>query len=77
MEEQKKLESKSNASQRAASQHVESSVAKFMETLYLTKESPCYHNLSDEMYETGLIFYVILANYSVWYAKIWPDQMCT
>ena len=30
-----------------------------METLYLTKESPCYHGFSDEMYETGLIFYAV------------------
>ena len=30
-----------------------------MEVLYHTKESPCYHSFSDEMYETGLIFYAV------------------
>ena len=59
MEEPKKLELKSCSSQRAASQHVESGVAKFMKTLYHTKESPCYRGFSDEMYETGLIFYAV------------------
>ena len=59
MEEPKKLEVKTSSSQRATSQHVESSVAKFMEVLYHTKESPCYHSFSDEMYETGLIFYAV------------------
>ena len=59
MKEPQNLEVKSSSSQRAASQHVESGVAKFMETLYHTKESPCYHGFSDEMYETGLIFYAV------------------
>eukprot|EP00588_Corethron_pennatum_P032211 CAMPEP_0194341358 /NCGR_PEP_ID=MMETSP0171-20130528/89446_1 /TAXON_ID=218684 /ORGANISM="Corethron pennatum, Strain L29A3" /LENGTH=282 /DNA_ID=CAMNT_0039106673 /DNA_START=40 /DNA_END=884 /DNA_ORIENTATION=+ len=59
MEEPKKLELKNNTAQRAASQYVNSGVAKFMETLNLTKESPCYHGFSKEMYQTGLIYYAV------------------
>ena len=59
MEEPKKLELKNSSAQRAASQHVDLGVTKFMETLYLTKESPCYHGFSEEMYETGLIYYAV------------------
>ena len=59
MEEPKKLELKNSSAQRAASQYVNSGVAKFMETLNLTKESPCYHGFSEEMYQTGLIYYAV------------------
>ena len=44
---------------RAASQQVKLGVIQFMDTLYSTPESPCYHFFSEEMYETGLIFYAV------------------
>ena len=30
-----------------------------MDTLYTSPKSPCYHAFSEEMYETGLIFYAV------------------
>ena len=38
---------------------MKSGVINFMNILYSTPESPCYHAFSEEMYETGLIFYAV------------------
>ena len=59
LEEPRVLENKSNANSRAASQHVPSGVNAFVDKIYATPESPCFHALSEEMYQTCLIFYAV------------------
>ena len=59
LEEPRFLENKNNANSRAASQHVPSGVNAFVEKLYSTPKSPCFHALSEEMYQASLIFYAM------------------
>ena len=59
LEEARLVEHKTNASSRAASQKIPSGVNQFMYNLYNTPESPCFHAFSEEMYETGLLFYAV------------------
>ena len=59
LEEARLVENKTNASSRAASQNVPLGVNQFMHKLYTTPKSPCFHAFSEEMYETGLLFYAV------------------